>query len=531
MKNIQVSKALLADLRERNIHFQPARLSAEERRSLLEGFHPDHNPSGFSTLPAGPNRGESVPHELCRLLSAHSRVRDLKDLSMLPQDETEVLVIGGGGAGVVAALEAEQCGAAVTLVTKLRTGDSNTVMAEGGIQAAVRDGDSPVQHFLDSYGGGGFSAKRELVSALVNDAPEAIAWLSGLGVSFDRGPEGELLVTAGGGTSRRRMLSARDTTGAEIMRTLKDELLHRPHICIVEHTAAVELLTDGDGRISGALLLHLPTNRLSVLRCRALVLATGGSGQLRIGGFATSNHRSATGDGLVMAYRAGARLCSAGSFQYHPTGVAYPHAMVGSLVTEKVRALGARLVNRYGEVFVHPLEPRDVTTAAVLRECTERDCGIQTRDGVAVWLDTPMIERIHGPGTVEARLPHTLKRFLHFGIDVRREPILVYPTLHYQNGGIDITPEGRSTTVENLFAAGEVTGGIHGNNRLMGNALLDVVVFGRRAGRAAAEAAKGLTPGEGSLSHVCSFEQALADVGIDSAETAPILFPIFDHRT
>ena len=170
----------------------------------------------------------------------------------------------------------------------------------------------------------------------------------------------------------------------------------------------------------------------------------------------------------------------------HPTGAAFPEQIFGALVTEKVRSLGAKLVNARGEVFMHPLETRDVAAASIIRECTDRGNGVETGKGLGVWLDTPMIEKIGGPGTIEARIPAMYRMFAKYGIDMRKEPILVFPTLHYQNGGLDINVNGETTNIKNLFAAGEVVGGIHGRNRLMGNSLLDVVVFGRNAGKNAA---------------------------------------------
>ena len=179
-------------------------------------------------------------------------------------------------------------------------------------------------------------------------------------------------------------------------------------------------------------------------------------------GFPTSNHYGATADGLVLAYRVGAKLLYADTLQYHPTGAAYPSQIFGALVTEKVRSLGAKLVNRDGKVFMHPLETRDVAAASIIRECSDREEGVDTGSGRGVWLDTPMIEAIGGEGTIEKRIPAMMRMFEEYGIDIRKEPILVYPTLHYQNGGIDIGVDGMTAAVPNLFVAGEAVGGIHG---------------------------------------------------------------------
>jgi len=247
-------------------------------------------------------------------------------------------------------------------------------------------------------------------------------------------------------------------------------------------------------------------------------------------GFPTSNHYGATADGLVLGYRAGAKLLYAETLQYHPTGAAYPEQIFGALVTEKVRSLGAKLVNAKGEVFMHPLETRDVSAASIIRECNERGNGVETGNGLGVWLDTPMIEKIGGEGTIEKRIPAMMRMFGKYGIDIRKEPIIVYPTLHYQNGGLDITDDCMTTNVENLFVAGEAVGGIHGKNRLMGNSLLDIIVFGRSAGKNAAAKSKTTTVGKLTLSHVDAFEKEIANASIDTAEVSPKLLPDYTNK-
>jgi succinate dehydrogenase / fumarate reductase flavoprotein subunit len=277
--------------------------------------------------------------------------------------------------------------------------------------------------------------------------------------------------------------------------------------------------------------LNLETNEHLIVRARATVLATGGSGRLHYQGFATTNHYGATGDGLVLAYRVGARLSFIDTMQYHPTGAAYPEQIVGLLVTEKVRGLGAQVVNIEGEQFVFPRETRDAESAAIIRECMERGKGIPAPSGiVGVWLDSPMIEIIHGPGTVLRELPAMVRQFKRFGIDIVSQPMLVYPTLHYQNGGIAISPD-CSTGIPGLFVAGEASGGVHGRNRLMGNSLLDVNVFGRRAGVSAARQAKETTLGKLTLSHVDDWEKQLREVGLDPQLRTPILLPDYARRT
>jgi len=275
-------------------------------------------------------------------------------------------------------------------------------------------------------------------------------------------------------------------------------------------------------------LLNMETGEHLVVRAKCTILATGGSGRLHYQGFATTNHYGATGDGLILAYRVGAELAFLDTMQYHPTGAAYPEQIVGLLVTEKVRGLGAQVCNMDGNQFVYPRETRDVEASALIRECVERGKGVITPSGMlGVWLDSPMIDILQGPGTIEGALPAMVRQFGRFDIDITKDPMLVYPTLHYQNGGISLKPDG-STETPNLFAAGEISGGVHGRNRLMGNSLLEITVFGRRAGKAAALRAKEVKLGKLTLSHVDKWQQDLAEVGIENPIKSPILLP--DYR-
>lgn len=511
-----------------NAAMEPRRMTAEEKENLLAAFHPDYKKSEFAELKMGPNKGEKVPVELAALLQGKSRVEGRPvDLSS-PDYEADVLIIGGGGAGSSAAVEAHNAGANVVMVTKLRIGDANTMMAEGGIQAADKPNDSPAQHYLDAFGGGHFAAKPELLRKLVTEAPDAILWLNHLGVEFDKTPDGTMITTHGGGTSRKRMHAAKDYSGAEIMRTLRDEVLNRG-IPVIDFTAAIELLLDEEGKAAGAVLLNMETKEIRIAKAKTVIIATGGAGRLHYQGFPTSNHYGATADGLVLAYRAGAKLLYPDTLQYHPTGAAFPEQIYGALVTEKVRSLGAKLINRDGEVFMHPLETRDVSAASIIRECGERGKGLKTPGGKGLWLDTPMIELKNGQGTIEKRIPAMLRMFGKYGIDIRKEPILVYPTLHYQNGGIDISADGMSG-VPNLFVAGEAVGGIHGRNRLMGNSLLDIIVFGRSAGiNAAAASKKTASGGTLSLAHVERFAKEREAAGLDGTEVSPRLLPRYTH--
>lgn len=527
-EEMKESMKKVAAHREANAVLEPRRMTADEKDKLLATYHPDYKQSEFTTLSIGPNKGEKVPLELAALLQAHSRIKNKKiNLDKVDYD-VDVLIIGGGGAGASAAIEADNNGASTMIVTKLRIGDANTMMAEGGIQAADKPNDSPAQHYIDAFGGGHFAAKPELLYKLVNDAPEAIQWLNNLGVEFDKDADGTMITTHGGGTSRKRMHAAKDYSGAEIMRTLRDEVQNR-QIPIVDFTSAIELIKDEDGKIAGAVLMNMETEEILIAKAKTVIIATGGAGRLHYQGFPTSNHYGATADGLVLGYRAGAKLLYADTLQYHPTGAAYPEQIFGALVTEKVRSLGAKLINVDGEAFMHPLETRDVSAASIIRECSTNGKGVHTDDGVGVWLDTPMIELKNGEGTIEKRIPAMMRMFAKYGIDIRKEPILVYPTLHYQNGGLDISANGM-TGVENLYVAGEAVGGIHGRNRLMGNSLLDIIVFGRNAGKNASEKAKEVELKNLTLSHVESFEQEIENAGIETDKVSPQLLPDYVRK-
>lgn len=501
----------------------------EERQKLLAAFHPDYIMEGMREIRVGCCKGFKMPIELADVLEGRPHITPDFDLTQ-PEFETDILIVGGGGAGASAALMAQESGARVTLVTKLRFGDANTMMAQGGIQAADRQDDSPAIHYLDVIGGGHFDNYPDLVEALVKDAPLVIDWLENLGVMFDKYPDGTMMEEHGGGTSRKRMHSARDYTGAEIMRVLRDEVRNRPNIEVIEFCPAVEIVLDEKGQACGAILMNLETERYFYAKAKVVVLTTGGSGRLHYQGFPTTNHYGATGDGIVLAYRAGAELAFLDTMQYHPTGAAYPEQILGQLVTEKVRGLGAQPVNIKGEQFVYPLEPRDVEAAAFIRECKERQLGLITPGGQpAVWLDTPMIDLIHGAGTIEKALPAMVRQYRRFNIDMTKQPILVYPTLHYQNGGVRIDADCH-TSVPGLLVAGETSGGVHGRNRLMGNSLLDVCVFGRRAGMTAANLAREIQHAQPTVAHIGAWNRALDEAGINGAVRSPILIPAYARK-
>ena len=324
------------------------------------------------------------------------------------------------------------------------------------------------------------------------------------------------------------MHSARDYTGAIIMRTLMDEVKNHPEeIVILEFMPIIELLLDDKGKCAGGILYNLETEEYFIVKAKATIIATGGYGRLHIRGFDTTNHYGATGDGLIIAYRAGAKLLYMDSVQYHPTGAAFPEQIAGFLITEKIRGAGGQPLNKLGELFVFPREPRDVESAAIIRECLENNNGIQTPSGrVGVWLDSPLIEMIQGEGYINKQFPAMHRQFIRYGIDITVEPMLVYPSLHYQNGGIAINPK-CETNIQGLYVAGEASGGVHGRNRLMGNSVLDYNVFGRRAGIHAAEYIKNVKIGKLTLQHVSDFENELDTAKIKTNRIAPVLLPSY----
>jgi succinate dehydrogenase/fumarate reductase flavoprotein subunit len=502
-------------------------MTADERQKVLEDFHPDWRMDKKRELKVGHNKGELMPHEMIDQLEAHSIIstEDI-DLSKIDYD-VDVLIIGAGGAGLSAAIKAHDNGIdpdRILIIQKLRLGDANSKMSQGGIQAADHPKDSPTLHYLDIIGGGHYFNDPELVEAMVKDGPDVIKWHEELGVQYDKLEDGTMQLAPGGGTSRRRMHSCKDYTGMEITRVLMDEVINR-EINYIELTAAVEFLKDDKGQVGGAVLFDLDSDEYKIARAKSTILATGGFGRLHIQGYETTNHYGATGDGLVMAYRAGADLVHLDSTQFHPTGSAYPEQIVGQLCTEKLRGRGAQPVNIDGDLFVYPLETRDVEASALIRECYGKKKGIKTPVGMlGVWLDTPLIDIINGEGTIEREFAAMSRNYRKFGIDIRKEPMLVFPTLHYQNGGVHINVK-CETKVPGLYAAGEVCGGVHGKNRLMGNSQLDLYVFGRRAGIAAAERAQTAKIGPLNLDHINDYEKLLEKEGIETDRKTPIVLP------
>ncbi len=530
IKRVEATRTARVERKKRGEEYPT--LSLKEREERLEKYHPDFVEGARREIRVGPSKGYAISPEIVDLLEARSRVNpDKVDLSHVAY-ETDVLILGGGGAGTSAAILAQEHGAKVILGTKLRHGDANTMMAEGGIQAASKGTkDSPHFHYLDVIGGGHFKNVPELARTLVMDAPKVLAWLEDMGCMFTKSEDGRLKSLHGGGTCRKRMHYAADITGAEIMRTLRDEARNRSaDITVLEFVPAVELILNEHGHCAGAVLYNLETEEYLVLKAKAVIMATGGSGRLHIQDFMTTNHYGATGDGLVLGYRAGLKLNFLHTVQYHPTGAVFPEQAEGLLITEKFRGAGANLLNIDGEQFVNEREPRDVESASLIRECKEVGKGIFTPTGkVGVWLDSPMIERLKGPGTVEKEFPGKHILFKRYGIDISEEPMLVYPTLHYQNGGLEFTAE-CETAVPGLYVAGEVGGGVHGENRLMGNSLLDITVFGRIAGKNAAfYAINRAKDGKLTLDHVRRYHKELEESGVKTDRVSPMLLPDYSN--
>jgi L-aspartate oxidase len=388
-----------------------------------------------------------------------------------------VLVVGAGGAGLSAAWAARRAGASVLHVTKGSRASCNTAKAQGGIQAAMGDDDSPEQHAADIVASSHDTADPALAGILAEEAPGAIAWLEELGVAFSREGDGYRLARCGGAT-RKRLLQVGDRTGHAIATALRkgtDGELH-------DHTALV-----GIDRRNGHFTAELEQGGERVqVEAGTIVLAAGGRcyAEAQRAGILTTNQPGATGEATELARALGADVRDFDALQHHPNGGVWPPPLQGYSIPETTRAYGALLLNRDGERFVDELAPRDTVAAAIVRECAEGR-GLETPDGrPAVLLDTTRID----PGIAAEVIPYMLRRYRAAGVDPLAEPILTYPVLHYQNGGLVIDRDGQ-TTVPGIFAAGEITGGVHGRNRMMGNSLLDCAVYGRRAGRAAAAAA------------------------------------------
>jgi len=403
--------------------------------------------------------------------------------------KSDVLIIGSGGAGCRAAIEVSNEGKKALIVSKGLTFRSGcTGMAEGGYNAAlglVDPEDSIEAHIKDTLKGGGYLNDPKLVDILINESPDRLKDLENYGALFDRQESGELNQRPFGGQSYRRTCFQGDRTGHEIMTALKEEILKRD-IETIDEVMITKLILDPVEsfmpKVIGAVGLDLKTSETIFFQAKAVILATGGSGQLYP---VTSNTTQKNGDGFAIAWDAGAELIDMEEVQFHPTGMVYPDSRKGVLVTEAVRAEGGRLINSEGERFMSryddrmELATRDVVARSIYNEIME---GRGSEHG-GVYLDVSHLD----PQLIEEKLETMLEQFLDVGVDIRKEPMEVAPTAHHHMGGLRINPDG-SSNIENLFGAGEVCGGVHGANRLGGNALADTQVFGKIAGQSAASA-------------------------------------------
>ena len=400
---------------------------------------------------------------------------------------TDVLIIGSGGAGSRAAIEVDDAGLKAIIVSKgLSFRSGCTGMAEGGYNAVfktVDKDDSIDAHIYDTLKGGSYLNDKKLVEILVNESPKRLIDLENYGALFDRQESGEIDQRPFGGQSYRRTCYQGDRTGAELLNALKEEIIRRDIECI-EEVMITSLVTNGN-QVIGATGLNLKDSSLIYFKAKSTILASGGAGQLYP---VTSNTFQKNGDGFAIAYRAGANLVDMEQVQFHPTGMVSPKSKRGVLVTEAVRAEGGHLINSEGERFMSKYAPekmelatRDVVARSIYQEIIE---GRGTENG-GVYLDISHVDDDH----IDEVLETMVIQFENIGMDIKSGPIEVAPTAHHFMGGLKINPDA-SSSLKNLFGAGEVCGGVHGANRLGGNALADTQVFGKIAGESASKAAK-----------------------------------------
>jgi succinate dehydrogenase / fumarate reductase flavoprotein subunit len=402
--------------------------------------------------------------------------------------EHDVLIIGAGGAGLRAAIEALAAGASVGVVCKSLLGKAHTVMAEGGIAAAMAnvdpaDGWKP--HFRDTMRGGKFLNNWRMAQLHAQEAPERVRELEQWGALFDRTDNGAILQRAFGGHTYRRLCHVGDRTGLEMIRTLQDRGVQLGFDVYMECTVT-RLLTDG-GRVAGAFAYWRENGRFIVFKAKSIVIATGGIGKAWP---VTSNSWEYTGDGMTLAYEAGAELMDMEFVQFHPTGMVWPPGVQGLLVTEAVRGEGGILRNKLGERFMEKYDPKRMELST--RDVVARSIYTEVKEGRGTEHGGAYLDISHKPAEyVKKKLPSMYHQFKELAdVDITKGPMEVGPTCHYMMGGIRVDAETAQSTVTGLFAAGEAAAGLHGSNRLGGNSLSDLLVFGRRAGLAAAEHAK-----------------------------------------
>src|SRR5215469_1414363 len=402
--------------------------------------------------------------------------------------EHDVLVIGAGGAGLRAAIEALNCGATVGVVCKSLLGKAHTVMAEGGVAASmgnVDPADSWKTHFCDTMRGGKFLNNWRMAQLHALESPERVRELEQWGALFDRTDAGEIMQRAFGGHTFKRLCHVGDRTGLEIIRTLQDRGVHLGFDVYMECTVT-RLLKDG-GRIAGGFAYWREQGRFVVFKAKAIVIATGGIGKAWK---VTSNSWEYTADGMALAYEAGAELLDMEFVQFHPTGMVWPPGVQGLLVTEAVRGEGGILRNRNGERFMEKYDPKRMELST--RDVVARSIYTEVKEGRGTPHGGAYLDISHQPAEyVKKKLPSMYHQFKELAdVDITKEPMEVGPTCHYVMGGIRVDAETAQSTLPGLFAAGEAAAGLHGANRLGGNSLSDLLVFGRRAGLAAAQYSK-----------------------------------------
>ncbi|MBO0721871.1 MAG: succinate dehydrogenase flavoprotein subunit [Blastocatellia bacterium] len=406
--------------------------------------------------------------------------------------EHDVLIIGAGGAGLRATIEALAQGASVGVVCKSLLGKAHTVMAEGGIAAAMAnvdpaDGWKP--HFRDTMRGGKFLNNWRMAQLHAQEAPDRIRELEQWGALFDRTEDGRILQRAFGGHTYKRLVHVGDRTGLELIRTLQDRGVALGVDVYMECTVT-KLLMDG-GRVAGAFAYWRESGRFVVFKAKAIVLCTGGIGKsYRV----TSNSWEYTGDGQSLAFEVGAELKDMEFVQFHPTGMVWPPGVQGILVTEAVRGEGGILRNNKGERFMEKYDPKRMELST--RDVVARSIYTEVKEGRGSEHGGAYLDISHKPAEyVKRKLPSMYHQFKDLAdVDITRQPMEVGPTCHYMMGGINVEGETQASTVPGLYAAGEAAAGLHGANRLGGNSLSDLLVFGRRAGLAAAQYAKGVSP-------------------------------------
>ena len=402
--------------------------------------------------------------------------------------EQDVLVIGAGGAGLRAAIESLAQGASVGVVSKSLLGKAHTVMAEGGIAAAMANVDTQDDwrtHFRDTMRGGKMLNNWRMAQLHAQEAPERVRELEQWGALFDRTADGNILQRAFGGHTYKRLCHVGDRTGLEMIRTLQDRGVHMGFDVYMECTI-VRLLTDG-GRCAGAMGYWREQGRFVIFKAKSVVIATGGIGKAWP---ITSNSWEYTGDGMALAYEAGADLMDLEFVQFHPTGMVWPPGVQGLLVTEAVRGEGGILRNKMGERFMEKYDPKRMELST--RDVVARSIYTEVKEGRGTEHGGAYLDISHKPAEyVKKKLPSMYHQFKELAdVDITKEPMEVGPTCHYVMGGIRVEAETAQTTLPGLFAAGEAAAGLHGANRLGGNSLSDLLVFGRRAGEAAAKHAK-----------------------------------------